>query len=416
MSEMVVDPVELDLSALKDDFPILQQTARGKPLVYLDSGATSQKPQSVIDAISHYYSHDNANVHRGVYELSERATAIYETTRQTIRNFINAKRNHEIIFTRGTTEAINLVAHSFGLNELKPGDEVLMTVMEHHSSIVPWQMVCEQTGAKLRVAPIHEDGSLDMERFRLMLNDRTKIVNIIHVSNVLGTINPIKEIVELAHANNTPVLVDGAQAVPHMEVDVQDLDCDFYAFSAHKMYGPTGTGVLYGKEEWLDRLPPYQFGGDMISRVSFEHTDFNVLPHKFEAGTPNVAGAIGLGAAIEYLNKVGMQYVHQHEKSLTAYATTVLSDVPNLRIIGTASQKIGVISFVLDTVHPHDIATILDAEGVAIRVGHHCAMPLMDHLGLPATARLSFGVYNQPEDVDALVEGLDKVTAIFGDN
>ena len=404
---------ECDMTTFRQDFPILTQEINGKPLVYLDSGATSQKPQSVIDKITHYYSHDNANIHRGIYALSERATAVYEAARQSVKNFIHAKRNHEIVFTRGTTESINLIASSFGRSQIKAGDEILISAMEHHSNIVPWQIACEQTGALLKIIPVDDSGALDMDQYRALLNARTKIVSIIQVSNVLGTVNPVKEMIALAHEKDIPVFLDGAQAVPHMTVDVQDLDCDFYGFSAHKMYGPTGTGVLYGKSEWLEKLPPYQSGGDMISRVSFDETEYNVLPHKFEAGTPNMAGVVGLGAAIDYIDCIGIENIAMHEKALTQYATEALIQFQGLRIIGTTPNKTSVISFVMEQAHPHDIATVLDNEGIAIRAGHHCAMPLMERFNVPATARVSFGLYNQKQDVDRLIQGLEKVLKLF---
>lgn len=400
---------------LKLDFPILQQKENEKALVYLDSGATSQKPLFVIQALLDYYQQDNANVHRGLYALSERATLAYEASRQTIKNFINAKSEHEIVFTRGTTEAINLVAYSFGRAFIKAGDEVLITTMEHHSNIVPWQVLCEQVGAELKVVPVLDDGTIAMADFTALLNSRVKLVAMAHVSNALGTINPVKKFIALAHAHNIPVLLDGAQAVPHLPVDVQDLDCDFYAFSSHKMYGPMGVGVLYAKEHWLEKMPPYQTGGDMITRVTFEKTDYNLLPHKFEAGTPNVGGVIGLSAAVSYLSKVGMPWITEHERVLTQYATTALQQVPGLKIIGTALKKVGVISFVMSQAHPHDIGTILDSEGVAIRAGHHCAMPLMDRLGVAATVRVSLGLYNNKEDIDHLIKALNKVIQLFGE-
>jgi len=408
-----IDTVLFNPLKVREDFPILSQESHGKPLVYLDSGATTQKPRDVIEVVSDYYSRDNANVHRGLYELSQRATASYEAARQNVRNFINAKRNHEIIFTRSATEAINLVATSFGEANIQAGDEIIISEMEHHSNIVPWQLLCERTGAILKVIAIDDDGVLDLAHYRQLLNSHTKLVSVIHVSNVLGTINPVKEIIEIAHKRDIPVMLDGAQAVPHMSVDVQDLDCDFYVFSSHKLYGPTGTGVLYGKTDLLDAMPPYQGGGDMISRVTFEKTEYNVLPHKFEAGTPNMAGVIGLGAAIDYLNRIGMDNIFNHEEELLSYAMDALKAIPGIRFIGTALEKVAVISFVMDCAHPHDIGTILDTEGIAIRAGHHCAMPLMERFGVPATARISFGLYNQKEDVDRLVEGLHKVKKLF---
>ena len=397
----------------KNDFPILKQNIHGKPLIFLDSAASSQKPQCVIDAISHYYQHDHANVHRGVYELSERATAQFEQARQTVKDFIHAKSAHEIIFVKGTTEAINLVAQSYGRSKFKADDEVILSEMEHHSNIVPWQMLVEQCGIKLRVIPVTDAGEIDLSVYETLFTSRTKLVAITHASNVLGTINPIKKMISMAHAHHVPVLVDGAQAVPHMAVNVQELDCDFYIFSSHKVYGPTGIGVLYGKTELLEKMPPYQGGGDMIERVSFTKTTYNKLPYKFEAGTPHIAGAIGLKVALDYLQAIGLDVVAEHEKKLLRYATKKLTELPDVRIIGTAAEKVGVISFVLDSVHPHDIGTILDHEGVAIRAGHHCAMPLMERFGIPACARASFGLYNSEEDVDALIAGLHAVKRLF---
>jgi cysteine desulfurase/selenocysteine lyase len=402
-----------DVHRLREDFPILNQPIRGKPLVYLDNAATSQKPRAVIDALTHYYTADNANVHRGVYLLSERATRAYENARLTVQRFINAASPREIIFTRGTTESINLVAASYGRKHLKAGDEVVISWMEHHSNIVPWQMMCEETGAILRVVPINDAGELRLEEFEKLLNPRTRLVSVAHVSNALGTINPIREIIALAHRRNVPVLVDGAQAVPHMNVDVQALDCDFYAFSGHKMYGPTGIGVLYGKAELLEAMPPYQGGGDMISSVTFEKTVYNTLPHKFEAGTPYVAGPIGLAAAIDYLDAVGLEKIAAHEHDLLAYATEAVAAIPGVQFIGTAREKASVLSFVLEGVHPHDLGTILDQDGIAIRSGHHCAQPVMERFGVPATTRASFGLYNTREEVDALVAGIEKAIEVF---
>jgi cysteine desulfurase/selenocysteine lyase len=403
-----------NLKNLRADFPLLQQqTTRGKPLIYLDNSATSQKPQSVIDALNHYYSHDNANIHRGVYELSERATREYENVRSAVKSFINAAHAHEVIFVPGTTAAINLVAQSFGRSQFKVLDEIIISTMEHHSNIVPWQLLAEQVGANLRVIPITDSGEIDLPAYEKLFNARTKIVAIAHASNALGTINPIKTMIQIAHAHQVPVLVDGAQAFPHMPVDVQDLDCDFYAFSSHKAYGPTGLGVLYGKEKLLEKMPPYQGGGDMIESVSFTKTTYNKLPFKFEAGTPHIAGVIGFGAAIAYMQKVGMENIALHEQALLAYATPKLLAIPGLKIIGTAQHKVGVISFVLEGVHPHDIGTILDDHGVAIRAGHHCAMPVMERFNVPATVRASFGVYNTEADIDALIAGLHEVQRLF---
>jgi len=381
--------------------------------VYLDNASTTQKPRSVIEAITRYYETGNANVHRGVHVMSERATQAYEEARSKVARFLHARDDREIIFVRGATEAINLVAQTFGRTRLGSGDEVLITAMEHHSNIVPWQMLREQTGAVMKVAPVTDAGELDLAEYARLLNRRTRLVSVTHVSNALGTVNPVREMIEMAHLRDIPVLVDGAQAAPHMKVDVQSLDCDFYAFSGHKTYGPTGIGVLYGKAALLDAMPPYQGGGDMILQVSFEKTLYNAIPYKFEAGTPDIAGAIGLGVAIEYLEEIGMDAIAAHEHELLAYATEAVRGVPGIRIVGTAREKAGVLSFVLDGAHPHDIGTILDHEGIAIRAGHHCAMPLMERLGLPATARASFGLYNTREEVDALVGAIKKVREMF---
>jgi cysteine desulfurase/selenocysteine lyase len=402
-----------DVEKIRRDFPILKERVHGKPLVYLDNGATSQKPQVVIDTLDRYYKSENSNIHRGVHYLSERATSSYEASREKIRQFINAENGHEIVFVRGTTEAINLVAQSYGRTFLKAGDEIVISAMEHHSNIVPWQMLCGQIGARLRVVPINHDGEFVLDEYRRLLNENTKLVSLTHVSNALGTIVPVKEAVRLAHERGVPVLLDGAQAVPHLKVDVRDIGCDFYAFSGHKLFGPTGVGVLYGKSELLDAMPPYQGGGDMISLVTFEKTHYNVLPYKFEAGTPNIAGGIGLGAAIDYLNGFNWEEVCAHENDLMAYATNALSEIASIRIIGTAKDKAGVLSFVFDHIHAHDVGTILDQEGVAIRAGHHCAMPVMQRFGVPATARASFALYNNREDVDALVRGIHRVLKVF---
>jgi cysteine desulfurase / selenocysteine lyase len=404
---------ELDVLAVRKDFPILHHSVHGKPLVYLDNAATTQKPQAVIDRIAHFYTHENANVHRGVHLLSERATDAYEQARETVRRFLRATDRQEIVFVRGTTEAINLVASSYGRSCLGRDDEVLVTTMEHHSNIVPWQILCEEKGARLRVVPMNDAGELRMDEFEALLSDRTKIVAVVHVSNALGTVNPIADIVRIAHSRGVPVIVDGAQAVAHMRVDVQKLDCDFYTFSGHKVFGPTGIGVLYGKAALLDAMPPYQGGGDMISSVSFERTLYNVLPYKFEAGTPNIAGAIGLAAALEYVENIGLDRITAYERELLAYGTDALARVPGLRMTGTAGDKAGVLAFVFDGVHPHDIGTILDREGVAIRTGHHCCQPLMDRLGVPATARASLALYNTREEIDALTHALDKVREVF---
>ena len=402
-----------DVEKIRRDFPILKERVHGKPLVYLDNGATSQKPQVVIDALDRYYKSENSNIHRGVHYLSERATSSYESAREKIRQFLNAETGHEIVFVRGTTEAINLVAQSYGRTFLKAGDEIVISAMEHHSNIVPWQILCGQIGARLRVVPINHDGEFLLDEYRRLLSENTKLVSLTHVSNALGSIVPVKEAVRLAHERAVPVLLDGAQAVPHFKVDVQDIGCDFYAFSGHKLFGPTGVGVLYGKSELLEAMPPYQGGGDMISLVTFEKTHYNVLPYKFEAGTPNIAGGIGLGAAIDYLNGFNWEEVCAHENDLLAYATNALSEIESIRIIGSAKDKAGVLSFVSDHIHAHDVGTILDQEGVAIRAGHHCAMPVMQRFGVPATARASFALYNNREDVDALVRGIHRVLKVF---
>jgi len=404
----------LDVEAIRKDFPILARKVHGRPLVYLDNGATSQKPQAVIDAVSRYYAEENSNIHRGVHYLSERATAAYEEAREKIKRFINAPKTQEIIFVRGTTEAINLVAQSYGRAFLKAGDEIIVSAMEHHSNIVPWQMLCEQVGARLRVIPINHDGELVMEEYRRLLTEKTKFVSVTHVSNALGTIVPVKEGVALARERGVPVMLDGAQAAPHLKLDVQAIGCDFYAFSGHKLFGPTGVGVLFGRSELLDRMPPYQGGGDMISLVTFEKTHYNVLPYKFEAGTPHIAGGIGLGASIDYLAGVNWEQVVSHEQDLLAYATDALSSIPGLKIIGTAREKAGVISFVFDHVHAHDVGTILDQEGIAVKAGHHCAMPVMQRFGVPATTRASFAFYNTRDEVDALKRAIHQVLRVFG--
>ena len=402
-----------DVEALRADFPILRRQVHGKPLVYLDNAATAQKPHAVIDSLSRYYEQENANIHRGVHYLSERATEEYAAARKTIQYFLNAADAGEIIFVRGATEGINLVAQTYGRANVGQGDEVLISAMEHHSNIVPWQILCEEKDAKLRVIPINDSGELIWEEFEKLLGSRTKMVAVTHVSNALGTVNPVRRIVEQAHRANVPVLVDGAQSVPHIEVDVQALDCDFFVFSGHKIYGPTGIGVLYGKSALLDAMPPYQGGGDMISSVTFEKTTYNKLPYKFEAGTPHISGGIGLGCAIGYLNGVGIERVERHEHELLAYATRAVGEIPGLRVIGTAAEKAGVLSFVMEGIHPHDIGTILDQQGIAIRTGHHCAQPVMQRFGIPATARASFALYNTREEVDALVSGLQKVREVF---
>ena len=384
----------LDLSAIRKDFPILAQQVHGKPLIYLDNAATSQKPQSVIDALSHFYQMDNANIHRGVHELSERSTQQYEAARGKVQHFLNAANTREIIFVRGATEGVNLVAQTYGRKHVGAGDEIVISAMEHHANIVPWQMLCEEKGAILRVIPINDQGELEFDQYVKLLNHRTKLVAVTHVSNALGTINPVREIVKAAHSVNIPVLLDGAQAVLHMKVDVRSLDCDFYVFSGHKVFGPTGIGVLYGKEQLLANMPPWQGGGDMIRSVTFEKTSYNDLPYKFEAGTPDIAGAIGLGAAIDYLNEIGMDAIAEHEHDLLEYATRALKNIPGLRLIGTAREKAGVLSFIIEGVHPHDAGTILDREGVAVRAGHHCAQPVMDRFGVSSTTRASLAFYN----------------------
>lgn len=397
----------------KNDFPIFKNRIQGKPLVYLDSSASSQKPQMVLDAITHYYSNQHANVHRGVYELSVRATEAYEKARQKIQTFINAKSMDEIVFTRGTTESINLVAHCYARKHFKPNDEVILSVMEHHSNIVPWQLLQAQYGIQLKIIPMNDVGELDLTAYQALLTPRTKMVAITHASNVLGTINPLKKMIDMAHSHQVPVLVDGAQAFPHVPLDVQALGCDFYAFSSHKAYGPTGVGVLYGKAHLLNDMPPYQGGGDMIETVTFEKTTFAKSPAKFEAGTPHIAGVIGFAAAIDYLQHIGMQKIAAHEKVLLQYGLQQLATIPGLTIIGNAVEKVGVISFVLKDIHPHDIATILDREGIAVRAGHHCAMPLMQRLQIPACTRASFGLYNTVDDIDRLVAGLQIVRKVF---
>jgi len=402
-----------DVERIRADFPILEQQVHGKPLVYLDNAATSQKPRAVIDAISRYYEGTNANIHRAVHHLSEQATEEYEAARGTAQKFINAASPTEIIFVRGTTEGINLVAQTFGRANIHAGDEIIVTDMEHHSDIVPWQLLAEDRGAKLRVVPINDRGELILDEFAKLLGPKTKLVCVTHVSNALGTINPIRQIIEVAHSQGVPVLVDGAQAVPHVKVDVQALDCDFYSFSGHKIYGPTGIGVLYGKKALLEAMPPYQGGGDMILSVTFEKTTYNRLPYKFEAGTPDIAGVIGLGAALEYVSEIGIDKIGAHEHELLDYATAAVSSIPGLKIIGTAKEKAGVLSFTLENIHPHDIGTILDQEGIAIRTGHHCSQPVMRRFGVDSTARASFAMYNTKQEVDALVRGIGKVREVF---
>jgi len=407
---MTTFPIE----KIRADFPILKEKIRNKPLVYLDNAATCQKPQAVIDSISHLYMHEYANVHRGVHTLSIKSTDRYEGAREKVKNFINAKSTKEIIFVRGATEAINLIAATFAKVNIKKGDEILITAMEHHSNIVPWQMFCEETGAVLKVAPINLQGELIYEEFEKLISDRTKLVSVVHMSNALGTVNPVKKIIAAAKAKNIPVLLDGAQAIPHMSVDVQELDCDFYVFSGHKLYAPAGIGVLYGKQALLEAMPPYQGGGDMIRKVTFEDTEYNALPYKFEAGTPSIADVVGLGAAIDYLTEIGMDNIAAYEAELLDYATEKASKIEGLRIIGEAKDKGAILSFVLDKIHPHDIGTMLDSLGIAIRAGHHCAMPVMDFFEVPATARASFAMYNTKEEIDVLMNGIEQLIEVFG--
>jgi cysteine desulfurase/selenocysteine lyase len=404
----------LDVAAVRAEFPILSETVYGKPLTFLDTAASAQKPRSVIEAETKLYEGYYANIHRGVYKFSQDATQAYEDTRKTVRAFINAKRERECIFVRGATEGINLVAQTWGRANLTEGDEIILTYLEHHSNIVPWQMVAEEKGAVIKVVPILDDGSLDMVAYRDLLSERTKMVAFTHISNSIGTMTPAKEIIRLAHAAGALTLVDGCQAAPHLKIDVQDLDADFYAFSAHKAYGPTGVGVIYGKEALLDAMPPWQGGGDMISTVTFEKTTYNDLPHKFEAGTPNIAGGIAMNEALKFINAIGQDKIAVHENELLAYATKQLSAMNSVKIIGTTPEKGALISFVMEHAHPHDIGTILDRQGIAVRAGHHCAQPVMERFGIPGTARASFGIYNDKEDVDRLVEGLQKVMDIFG--
>lgn len=408
MSELLTD-----IEQIRAQFPILEQKINGRPLIYLDNGATSQKPQSVIDAISNFYSKENSNIHRGVHTLSQEATSAYEDVRKKVQKFINAKHDHEVILTSGTTGAINLVASSFGEKLVRKGDEILITAMEHHSNIVPWQMLCERKGAKLVVVPISETGEVDIEDFKKLISPKTELISLVHVSNSLGTINPIKEMIKIAHSQSIPVLVDGAQAVHHTPVDVQDLDADFYAFSAHKMYGPTGVGVLYGKEELLNSMEPYQGGGDMIKSVTFEKTIYNDLPHKFEAGTPNIVGGIGLGAAIDFINNVGFKFIQEHEAELIRFATSQLRSIKGIRFIGTAKERAGLVSFVLDGIHPYDTGVILDKLGIALRTGHHCTQPVMNFFKVPGTVRASFAVYNTKDEIVKLVEGIERVQKMF---
>ncbi|MCH9671119.1 MAG: cysteine desulfurase [Gammaproteobacteria bacterium] len=402
-----------DVEQVRADFPALHQSVNGKPLAYLDNGATSQKPNAVIDSLVNYYRNDNSNVHRGVHTLSQRATEGYEGTRDKVKRFLNTRDTREVIFVRGTTEGINLTAHSFVRPNLKAGDEILITEMEHHSNIVPWQMLVEEKGAVLKVVPMNDAGELEMDKFHQMLGPKTKFVSVVYVANALGTVNPVREIIEAAHAIDVPVMLDAAQAVPHMAVDVQELDCDFLTFSSHKVFGPTGMGVLYGKLERLEAMVPYQGGGDMIKAVAFDHVEYNDLPYRLEAGTPNIADTIAMGVALDYVLDLGVSAIAAHEHQLLEYATSALSNIPGVRIIGTAKDKASVLSFIIDKVHAHDVGTILDGNGVAVRAGHHCSMPVMTHFGVPATARASLALYNNEADIDALVEGINRVKEIF---
>ena len=405
--------VRLDVTKIREDFPVLRQTVHGKPLVYLDSAATAQKPYAVIDAVRRFHEVDCANIHRGVHDLSQRSTVAYEKTRATALRYLNAASESELIFVRGTTEAINLVAHSWGRKNVKAGDEIIISALEHHSNIVPWQMLCEEQGALLRFIPIDDRGDLILEAYEKLLNPRTRMVAVSHVSNALGTINPVQPIIAMAHASGALVLIDGAQAVPHMSVDVRALDADFYAFSGHKLFGPTGVGMLYGKAKLLESMPPYQGGGDMIKTVTLEKSTYNDLPYKFEAGTPNIAGGIGLGAAFEYVSDVGLEAIAAYEHELLVYGTELLEEIPGLRIIGTAREKAAVLSFVMEGIHPHDIGTVLDLMGIAVRTGHHCAQPVMDRFGIPATTRASLAFYNTPAELDQLAAGLQKIAEMF---
>lgn len=403
----------IDFAKVREDFPLLKRSFQGKPLVFLDSAASSQKPEVVLSVLDDYYRHTNANVHRGVYRLSQEATDAFEASRKKVQAFINAEHEHEIIFVRGTTEGINLIASSFGRKFFRESDEIIISAMEHHSNIVPWQLIAEQTGAVIRVIPVSDSGELDMEAFDSLLNERTRIVAVTHVSNTLGTINPVKSIIAKAHQLGVPVLVDGAQSIPHMEIDVQDLDADFFVFSGHKMFGPTGIGVLYGKEKWLNEMPPYHGGGEMIKTVSFAKTTYAELPHKFEAGTPDISGVVGLGAAIDYINTIGKPTIAAYEHELLEYGTQQLLEIPGMRIIGTATEKASVISFLLEGTHPFDVGTLLDQMGVAVRTGHHCTQPLMDLFEIPGTVRASFAMYNNKADIDRLIEAVQKAARML---
>ena len=413
MAQLKNQSVEFDVEKVRKDFPILHQMINGKPLIYLDNAATSQKPKNVIDAVETYYREYNSNIHRGVHTLSENATEIYESSRLKIKNFINANSTKEIVFVRGATEAINLVAQSLGRDSLNENDEIIITELEHHSNIVPWQLLSQQTGAKLKFIPINNKGELIEEEYKKLLNKKTRIVAVGHISNALGTINPIETIITMAHEYDAKVLIDGAQAAPHTLIDVKKLDCDFYVFSGHKLFGPTGVGVLYGKKDLLEKMPPYQGGGDMIKMVSMKETQYNDLPYKFEAGTPNIAGVIGLGAAIDYVNEIGLENISTYENELLNYANQQASEITGLKFIGTARQKASILSFTLDGIHPHDVGTILNSEGIAIRTGHHCAMPVMEYFKIPATSRASFTFYNTHEEIDALIKAIEKCKKVF---
>jgi cysteine desulfurase/selenocysteine lyase len=410
----IVSTEAYDVEAIRKQFPILKEQIRGKKLVYLDNAATCHKPQVVIDAVSDFYSHDYSNVHRGVHTLSERATKKFEGARKKVQKFINAESSDEIVFVRGTTEAINLVAQTFGKANIREGDEILITAMEHHSNIVPWQMLCKENGAILKVAPINKKGELIFDQFEALISDRTKLVSVVHMSNALGTVNPVKKIIDLAHAKNIPVMLDGAQAIPHLAVDVQSLDCDFYAFSGHKLYAPSGIGALYVKREILEEMPPWQGGGDMIRTVTFEKSEYNTIPYRFEAGTPNIVDTVTLGTALDFVNEIGIEAIAKHEQALLEYATEKALKIEGMRLIGTAEDKGAILSFVLDKVHPHDIGTMLDHCGIAVRAGHHCAMPVMDFFEVPATARASFAMYNTFEEIDILMGGIENLIEVFG--
>ena len=412
-NQQILNKPEFNVHKIRNDFPILKTLVHGKPLIYFDNAATTQKPQIVIDKLAEYYSNMNANIHRAVHHLSEVSTKAFEDARLKVKDYINAQSEKEIIFTKGTTESINLVAYSFARNNLKAGDEILISQMEHHSNIVPWQLICEEKNAKLKTIHINDDGELILDNLENLITEKTKLVSVVYVSNSLGTINPVEKIIEAAHSKNVPVLLDCAQTVSHIKVDVQKLDCDFLAFSGHKIYGPTGIGVLYGKEEYLQEMPPFLGGGDMISKVTFEKTTYNQLPYKFEAGTSNIADAIGLGTALDYVNSIGLESIHKYEDDLLNYATNAVKEISGLKIIGSAKKKCSVLSFVFDNIHPHDIGTFLDFEGIAVRTGHHCTQPIMDRYNIPATTRASFAFYNTKEEIDALIKALKKVSEVF---